>query len=446
MAEDSKLSIGQRAASYAVSPSKASLPNAGLIDQKGEYNNNIHEGQNTHIGDVYAHFGEGFINPSRDIDITKPRKFPFGKVHITEKLPAHAAVLYVYQNGDDQYSLLGSNLVESLLPSAPYNKPRLSLGHLVSEDQLPPEEIKYDMNLFSDLNIDLRKWLKKLRTMHKDELYLIVSDYTDYEIPWEMVELSPTESPNEYIGALINTARWQDVILGDDYLELECCDDTCEGNVVAYINQQELIGVSAEVDSLSKLNAATFEDIKDFQKHLLQDIGGCGLIYMACHGIFTENIRDMALGSLEDRTQQLKLCTLRTKQLKLLKNSRGIVFINACHSGRHQAHPSIPNRHRWGFAELFLQKGARGVIGTVGKVGDEYAAKFASEIIEAVQTHPNLSITAIIRKVRFEVISSLPEEPNTRELLPFIYSFMYVYYGNPMTILSLTKMKDEDYE
>lgn len=43
--------------------------------------------------------------------------------------------------------------------------------------------------------------------------------------------------------------------------------------------------------------------------------------------------------------------------------------MNACHSAREQTHPSIPYNYRIGFIDLFLKKGARGVIGTLGKVG-----------------------------------------------------------------------------
>ncbi|MGK7877058.1 MAG: hypothetical protein AB4426_28335 [Xenococcaceae cyanobacterium] len=50
---------------------------------------------------------------------------------------------------------------------------------------------------------------------------------------------------------------------------------------------------------------------------------------------------------------------------------------------------------------------------------------------------PNLSVAAILRKLRFSVVENLPAEPTIQDLLHFIYTFMYVYYGNPMTILRL---------
>ncbi len=91
-----------------------------------------------------------------------------------------------------------------------------------------------------------------------------------------------------------------------------------------------------------------------------------------------------------------------------------------------------------GFIELFLAKGARGVIGTLGAVGDSHAANFAHDLIQESLRSPNLSVAALLRKLRLRVVENLPEQPTTQDLLPFIYTFMYVYYGNPMTVLRLT--------
>jgi hypothetical protein len=53
-----------------------------------------------------------------------------------------------------------------------------------------------------------------------------------------------------------------------------------------------------------------------------------------------------------------------------------------------------------GFIELFLAKGARGVIGTLGAVGDGHAAKFAHALIEESLRSPNLSVVTLLRKLR----------------------------------------------
>ena len=142
------------------------------------------------------------------------------------------------------------------------------------------------MSFFSHVNLEIRKWLKLLRRKLGEHLCLVIADHTDFEIPWEMVELSPYESPNEYLGALIATVRWRQIIRGDDCLVLE---------------------FKAE-----------------------------------------ESLRS-----------------------------------------------------------------------------------------------PNLSVAALLRKLRFRVVENLPEQPTTQDLLPFIYTFMYVYYGNPMTVLRLSSPREQ---
>jgi hypothetical protein len=366
---------------------------------------------------------------------------PFNQLYITMKLPREVAILHVYQSGVDEYATLGGNANLGLPQTDPKERPNLSLGKLVQEKELP-EKIRDAMYVFSFDNPELCKWLKTLRRRLGEQLCLVICDYTDFEIPWEMVGLSPDDSPNEYLGAVVTTVRWQPIRSKDDYLVLKPEPEECSGDAIAYVLDTELKGVGPELTILEQLRAVIYRsskyDITTFQTHLQRQETSCGFIYISCHGGFSTNPSEIWIGSETDSLQRLKLLALRRCQLNLVRNSQGIVFINACHSGRHQAHPSIPKGYRMGFIELFLAKGARGVIGTLGAVGDSHAAKFAHDLIEESLRSPNLSVASLLRKLRLRVVENLPEQPTTQDLLPFIYTFMYVYYGNPMTVLRLT--------
>jgi hypothetical protein len=320
--------------------------------------------------------------------------------------------------------------------------PNLSLGNLVREEVLP-EDIRDTISFFSHINRDIRIWLKDLRQKFGDQLCLVIADHTDFEIPWEMVQLSPNKLQKQYLGALITTVRWRTVISDDDeHLVLNFQADECCGSAIAYVLDIELKGVGLELSILEKLQAVIYRssthNIKAFQTHLQQNESNCGFVYISSHGTFSQRLHEIAIGSYKKKEQQLKLLALRQCSLNLFKGSRSIVFINACHSGRQEAHTFIPRGYCVGFIELFLAKGARGVIGTLGAVGDSDAAKFAHDLIEESLRSPNLSVAALLRKLRFRVVENLPEQPTTQDLLPFIYTFMYVYYGNPMTVLRLT--------
>jgi len=372
--------------------------------------------------------------------VTQETLLPPNELYITTKLPKEVAILHIYENGADEYSVWGGNALKILPQTEPNPSPHLSLGKLVQKGEVP-ESIQDAMSVFSHINVAIRKWLKELKLHVGEQLCLVITDYTDFEIPWEMLELSPYESPNEYLGALITTVRWRQIIRGDDYVVLELKADECCGNAVAYVLDSELDGVGPELDILEQLQAVIYRSkkhkIKEFQTHLQRNDAGYGFVYISCHGTFRSDLREFALGSDSDEQQQLKLLALRKCQLNLVKNSQGIVFINACHSGREQAHSSVPHSYRMGFIELFLAKGARGVIGTLGAVGDTHAANFARDLIQESLRSPNLSIATLLRKLRLRVVENLPKQPTTEDLLPFIYTFMYVYYGNPMTVLRL---------
>ncbi len=370
---------------------------------------------------------------------TEEKLFPPNELYITMKLPQEVAILHVYQNGADEYSVWGGNAVTGLLQTKPKKQPPFSLAKVV-EQKLPAERIKDDMNFFSFVNPEFRKWVKALLSKFGEFFCLVIADHTDFEIPWEMLELSPEGTPNEYLGALVTTVRWQKVIIGDDYLMLNPKPEECCGNALAYVLDTELNG--AELSILEKLKANIYRssrhDIKEFQSHLQQNDSGCGLVYISCHGDFRENIFEIWIGSQENQEQRLKYWNLRNYQFNLLKNSQGIVFINACHSGRHKAHPYIPAPYRMGFVELFLKKGARGVIGALAPVGNQYGAEFARDLIEESFYSPNLSVAALLRKLRFKMVANFPAQPTKEEWESFLYTFMYVYYGNPMTVLRLT--------
>ncbi|MEH2115504.1 CHAT domain-containing protein [Nostoc sp.] len=381
-----------------------------------------------------------------DIEIATEREFPEAeKVNITKKLPRNVAILHIYENGENQYSVWGGHVDKGLLQTDPEKKPLLSLGWQV-KNLVPPDIIKDFMNEFSRLNVKLRNWIKGLRSQFGEHLCLVIADYTDFEIPWEMLELSPQQSSHEYIGALITTVRWRKVIsvINDDYLVLKFKADECCGKTVAYVLDTELEGSKSELESLKKLQGTIYQSSEDnnsiekFHTHLQSDDADHSFVYISCHGTFKNSPDEMALGSASNEQQQLKLQILRKRPLNLVQKSQGIVFINACHSAREQVHPIIRHSYRMGFIQLFLEQGARGVIGTLGAVGDIYAAEFACELIKESSQSSPLPVAALLKNLRLKAVKNLGDKPTEEQLLSLIYRFMYVYYGSPMTVLRLT--------
>lgn len=389
---------------------------------------------------------------SEDIETGNEEKiFPPNELYINMKLPPEVAILHVYENGDNEYSVWGSvNKGTPLLQTKPNKTPK-SLGNFV-EDKVVPRDIWGTMTVFSKYCREIRKWLNVLREQFGEQLCLVIADHTAFEIPWEMVELFPNRvnKQYQYLGALIKTARWRPVINDyDQHLMLDCNMDECNGNTVAYV-LEELKGIEAELSILEALEAVVYRssqhNITAFKDHLKQNDSNCGFVYISAHGTFSQNLHEIFIGSLKDEQQQLNLLDLHQCTLNLLSNSRSIVFINACHTARQEAHDFIPRHYCVGFVERFIAQGSRGVIATLGAVGQLHAANFARELIQKSLQSPNLSVAELLRQLRLRVVNRLLENPTEEDLLKFIYTFMYVYYGNPMTVLRLTPRGGRSYD
>jgi hypothetical protein len=366
--------------------------------------------------------------------------FSVRELYITAKLPPEVAILHVFADGADHYCVWGGNAEIEGMHTEPRPRPDLALADLArSLTGLGAQKVttfQDRIGEFSHSNPKIRGWIKQLRRQFGERLHLIIVDYTDFEIPWEMLELAY----NEYLGSLVSTVRWQHVIGDDDDIALDIALDECVGSVVAYIDHDATEARSPEPQLFDQLDVTTFDDIKLFRDCLQRGKIGFSLVYIGCHGIFDNESSDMALGSPINQQQRLRLAELRRRHLALFEHSRSIVFINAAHSGRLRAEERyLRDSYRRGFPELFLGKGARGVIGTLGEVEPAYAARIARQLIEEMLRGPQRPVAALLRDLRARVMISLPDDPTDEDVRALIYTFMYVYYGNPMAVLRLKR-------
>jgi N-methylhydantoinase A/oxoprolinase/acetone carboxylase beta subunit len=113
--------------------------------------------------------------------------------------------------------------------------------------------------------------------------------------------------------------------------------------------------------------------------------------------------------------------------------------MNACHSGRLiKDNKNINNTdQRTGFATFFLERGSQGVIGTLGMVHDEYAAKISQSFFEEYEKDPSRPVAEIIRYLKEQSVKNFIAEKTKENKYLFLFTFMYIYYGNPMTRLKL---------
>ena len=339
----------------------------------------------------------------------------------------------------------------------------LKIGEQLDTDPIPAPEISFDkiinlnleetpgiMRMFSQKNSlakKIRGWLLKLQEKQHNFSYLIINDRTTFEIPWEMLELKK----NDYLGASLVTVRWQDITNPEDLddvnglINLEVVEKKCYGKIVAYLNTQDLPSVEQEKEILEVFNPTIYDNVRNFFDDLDQVNSEVSLVFIASHGFFDKDLSQSKLGE-EDERQRISVYDLYKYDFNFFKKG-SIVFMNACNSGRLQqndtlkindTNPTTGREYPIGFSTFFLEKGAEGVIGTLCKVDDKYAAKISRNFFQEYQKYPHLSVATILKNLRQKAANEYQgQKSNYENTYLFIFTFMYIYYGNPMAKLEL---------
>jgi len=369
-----------------------------------------------------------------EIEAEQPQPFALVDIYIKKTSTPNAAFLYVSED-EKGYWLKGSNqrftMYSPLIPKASdRSKYDLSLDSIIK--MLPDDDGEKIIEMMTDISyqilLDLRKWLNQIRAEFEN-CYLIVYDTTSVEILWEMIDLTPDSVETTYAGAVIPIARWKQVIKEDSIISLEPKEITACGEIAAYLNDEEL-STNDEMAELRKLGATIYQhsQILDFCDRLKCDASQINLVYIAAHGYY----EDIAFGSSEHKISRSQLLK---KKLSAILNGKGIVFMNACHTAQDHQSRIIPGNYRYGFIDLFLNKGANGIIGTVSAVGTDTASEIGCQFLQKCQSQTVPPVAEVLRQIRADAVNRWKQDNNHGAL---VYAFMYVYYGNPLAVLRLT--------
>jgi hypothetical protein len=388
-------------------------------------------------------------------DVNAPELQELGEVFalLANQPPPNVAFLHIQAHALDndprRFSPLGASSVRNLFPeqaSKSRGRPKLVLATLAQDvnpaTSLMPSRILGLMHEFTKENRDVAWWINDLRAAFDDDLHVVIVDHTGFEIPWELLTLPASESkPKTYLGAAVSTVRWQDIYddrtLTDRLLQVE--EEEHIGHIAAFVDVQGLKGGGTETGILAELRATVEPDLKRLEERLTRPEVGFGLIYLACHGHSAPNPWKFALGSPTEAGERLELGALHGTELHLFEQSKAVVFINACHSGRMLKEDEyLGAEHLRGFPEFFLGQGAVGVIGTTGFVNDKFAAKMANWLLRNLRTTDE-PVSKLLRRWRATVIESLPLTPSEEDKVELLNAFMYVYYGNPLSRLRIVE-------
>lgn len=370
----------------------------------------------------------------------------YHSIAVAASLLPQTAFIHVERVGEKiKLSLINSTVGN--ISTIPFTPPDVRLADFI-EAETRPEIVLGDIRCFSDDTANIRIEFEdpRRRTSHTilglihilyqrlgRDLQLVIYDHTDTEIPWEMLELET----GVFLGSVVPIARWLPIPLGArGHKTLAISSETCSGRIVAYIDAEELSDTTVERKMLASFTTEFHPNLAHLYDKLKQPLTHVGLVYLGCHGMFVpQNIDMVAYGSQNNPGN--RLIPLLLENLDGSDQDRPILFINACHSGRVIRRKEEYRLH--GLPVVMLKRIGAGLIGTLGPVGSTYASDIAEHILRAILEQPEgVQPAQLLRQLRAMAAQQLISNRESREnQLRFIYTFMYVYYGNPQVLLRL---------
>jgi hypothetical protein len=371
---------------------------------------------------------------STDAGLTEPEALAAFETVATARAARSYAQLVVQRVDDAHFVLTGQHSDDdvALALGEPSGRPRLSLGELATGQGLDPADLYRLMQVWSAEEYRIIDWIQRLRSAVGDaELRLVIWDTTGFEIPWEIFHLPGAEAPARPqggpLGGLFAVSRRVTLHRAmDDDIGYD--EHTCRGRLVAYVDEE----MAADREFLPGYTEGAVGDTDELLDQLDNAPDALGLVYVACHGTFADELSGLLLGGIQ-------YYDIALYPLAALSRSRAAVFLNACHAGRLLWDPRV-NREVYGFAKAFLQGGAEVVIAPTGFVETTLAGQIAADVLGEVRRQPDLPLATVLTRVRAKAALRVGEmrRPAEADIKAFIYTFMYVCYGNPYAMLDLT--------
>lgn len=374
---------------------------------------------------------------------TPDEKKWFDVHHINATLPKNVALLRVerYTHQPEHLSLRGWSYLHPECPFHLDNVPHadVSLAKFTDrkerlQDILFPEDIIHKLRRFSENTaVELIDWLRELYEHAGKYLSLVIIDLTSFETPWEMLELDD----EEYLGALFKVVRWIPTRRAKYVPQLTFVDEPLlqPSSVIAYIDEKELRSEDTHAESsiLTELQTEHHATTISFKQRIEQPLQDVGLVYLGSHGY-----EGQVLGSQQRRENRITYYDFEIPYKH--PEPRPVFFFNACDS----ACFTIDTRGCCeGFVEVLLARFASGYIGTLGRVGVKQAGVIAKHILKAARSSTGVQIAEVLRQLRAEAVKQLQEAKEISGTITeqyeynLLYTFMYVYYGNPLARLQL---------
>jgi nucleoside phosphorylase len=341
--------------------------------------------------------------------------------------PPDVAILYVEEiNGELSIEAFNS-IQKSLEPLATCPPPPICLPQLLTCSQssevlgrlLDYKPKKCAMGQFFSWFIALRK---RLDADSNSKLsHLIINDRTDFEIPWEMLNLPG----NETLGTAIQIVRWHDIKDPKTWEpiplhtpERHCC----QGDILIHADVQDFDNAYRGIQALQAYQHVHFADSQSLFDRLQQTQAEFGLIFIA-----SREFQCLPRGTL----------AARLNYTSAIGNRASVAFIDI--QSFSDDRPTMSYRE---LATSFLEYGLKGVVGTLKTVDEREAAQIVQSFFTEHNRDRAATIPELLRRLRFDANRQLRETFSEEACLLYLSTCMYAYYGNQMTVLELTPLEN----
>ncbi|MBD2101784.1 hypothetical protein [Leptolyngbya sp. FACHB-261] len=379
-------------------------------------------------------FASSLVLPLESIDSTPAPTAKVYNLPVKAEPPERTAFLHIHLKGQNELSLTG--WIRDRV-----NRPD-KLGPITSL-QVSPENYSDDLGYLKALqeaindyaikNVgDITVWLEKVVDSYGEDCCIVIIDQADSQIPWEMFKLGG----GRYLGACVLVVRWAEAYYRNQQVALQLGEAKHTGRVVAYVHSLDSEVTKSNCPILQNLSLKHHTSPEELQDGLLpsSEAVTVGLVYLSCNGVLTYGDEQNVLSKLHNPSNVT--VKFRFDDVEGILDPRPVFFANASYSGRLLVHDHQP----CGLTQAALTQVAASYIGTLGPVGRLFAAQLAQFLLSAATSSQGMQPAQLLRKLRAEVASRLrnTKVPLERRKRDFLYTFMYVYYGNPKAYLKLT--------
>ena len=298
----------------------------------------------------------------------------------------------------------------------------LSVDHLPTDIQTENIDAMAEMGLelFEELLSEelQREYWQRIRPLREDgviQSLLITSD--EPWIPWELIkpyqyDINTKEEVDDgFLAEDFQLSRW---LAGNgpvDEIMIQTAQIVAPELDLHYVRQEKNY-----FDSLKALGIDVEPPLQSKNDVIRRaKTGGIEILHFSTHGLFDAENPDRSLISLKDSA--LRPSDLSSRKSKGLQDSRPLVFLNACHTGRIE----VALTGLGGWAEKFVsQIGVSAFIGSLWEVNDQLAAEFAIKFYDELQAGKMLG--EAFHSARLTIKERQPANPTW---------LAYTLYGDP---------------